>query len=354
MTKGKIIVAPLHWGLGHATRCIPVINALLEQNFTPIIASDGAALHLLRMEFPQLKCYQLPSYGIQYPKNGKKFTYKLLLQLPKIFRAAQKEKKIISKIIEKEGVTGIISDNRFGVRSKKVPSVYITHQISVLSGNTTFLSTKLHQKIIEKFAICWIPDYQNEPNLAGKLSHENGHNSGYRYINPLSRFTFEKKEKKYDLLVLLSGPETQRTLLEEKLLNELKNYPKSVLFIRGIMEERQKYSKQDNCFVVNYMLGKELENAINESELILARSGYSTIMDLDRLKAKAFFIPTPGQFEQEYLASYLKQQKIANFASQKDFKIAFLQNSEDYSGFVKSKTSKSNKFDFEVFCKVKN
>ncbi len=354
MTKGKIIVAPLHWGLGHATRCIPIIKALLEQNFTPIIASDGAALDLLRMEFPQLKSYQLPSYGIQYPKNGKSFTYKLLLQFPKIYMAVQEERKIISKIIIKEGVTGIISDNRFGVRSKKVTSVYITHQIKVFSGITTFLSSKLHQKIIENFDYCWIPDYKGEPNLAGKLSHVNVTIPSYRYINPISRFRYEKREKKYDLLVVLSGPEPQRTLLEEKLLKELKSYPKRILFVRGIMEDKQKYTKIENCLLVNYMLANELEKAINESEVVLARSGYSTIMDLEKLGAKSFFIPTPGQFEQEYLAMYLKKQHIANFATQESFKIEMLVGMDNFTGFIKSKTSKSNKFDFEVFSKVKN
>jgi len=217
MTKGKIIVAPLNWGLGHATRCIPVIKALLEQNFTPIIASDGAALQLLRLEFPLIKSYQLPSYGIQYPKNGKSFTSKLLFQLPKIYKAVKEEKKVISKIVEKENIIGIISDNRLGVRSKKVTSVYITHQVKVLSGLTTFFSGKLHQRIFAKFDYCWIPDYEGEQNLAGKLSHSHDNNLNCHYINPISRFRYEKREKKYDLLVLLSGPEPQRTILEEKL-----------------------------------------------------------------------------------------------------------------------------------------
>lgn len=349
MTKGKIIVAPLNWGLGHATRCIPIIKALLDQNFEPIIASDGAALKMLQKEFVQLKSYELPSYDIQYAKNRNNFKWKLISQLPKLRKAIKEEKKIISIIVKKEGVSGIISDNRFGVISKKVPSIYITHQIKVLSGNTTSLSTIIHQRIISKFDACWIPDYIHEPNLAGILSHVKNNNLVCSYIHPLSRFSFEKREKKYDLLVLLSGPETQRRLLEEKLLEELKRYPKRVLFVRGILEDKQEISKKDNLLFINYMLTKELEKAINESEIVLARSGYSTIMDLDKLNAKAFFIPTPGQFEQEYLATYLKQQKIANFATQEDFKMTLLLNSENYSGFLKSKTSKSNEFNFEVF-----
>lgn len=190
MTKGKIIVAPLNWGLGHATRCIPLIKALLDENFTPIIASDGAALKLLQKEFVHLKSYELPSYDIQYAKSRNNFKLKLLLQFPNLHKAIKEEEKIIGTIVEKEDVSGIISDNRFGVRSKKVPSIYITHQIKVLSGNTTFLSTKLHHRIISKFDACWIPDYIHEPNLAGILSHVKNTNLICSYINPLSRFAF--------------------------------------------------------------------------------------------------------------------------------------------------------------------
>jgi UDP:flavonoid glycosyltransferase YjiC (YdhE family) len=77
-----ILIAPLNWGLGHATRCIPIIKALQENNYIPIIASDGIALELLQKEFPYVQTLKLPSYKIEYAKNGKNFKWKLL----KIFR----------------------------------------------------------------------------------------------------------------------------------------------------------------------------------------------------------------------------------------------------------------------------
>ena len=155
----KVIVAPLNWGLGHATRCIPIIYALLQNNFTPIIASDGKALELLQKEFPQLRSLKLPSYSISYGKNLKR---NLLLQFPKILSAVKKERKIIAQIIEKEtNIVGIISDNRFGVLNAKIPSVYITHQLTVLSGFTTFFTRKIHQSIIKNFDECWVPDTSN-------------------------------------------------------------------------------------------------------------------------------------------------------------------------------------------------
>ena len=163
----KVIVAPLNWGLGHASRCIPMIQALLQNNFTPIIASDGKAFEFLQKEFPQLIFLELPSYGISYAKNLK---WRLFLQLPKIFSVVKKEKKVIARFLEKnKDVVGIISDNRFGVRNSKISSVYITHQLNVLSGITTFFTSKIHQSIIKKFDECWIPDTADS-EFSGKLS----------------------------------------------------------------------------------------------------------------------------------------------------------------------------------------
>ena len=345
-STNKILVAPLNWGLGHAARCIPVINALIQNKYIPIIASDGDALKLLRKEFPELKYYELPSYNITYTKNGNNLKYRMLLNAPNIIRAATKEKIVVGEIIDKEGVSGIISDNRFGVRSKKVPSIYLTHQLKVLSANTSFISSLFHQRIIAKFDSCWVPDYNDNKSLAGKLSNLENSKIDIKYLGSISRFSYKKIPKKYDLLVVLSGPEPQRTILEKILLAELEYCDKSVLFVRGIISEKQEVNQLKNIRIVNYMLLKELQKEINESELVLARSGYSTIMDLDKLRAKAFFIPTPGQFEQEYLAKYLERKKIAPYANQNNFKIEMIYNLKHYTGFGKKETK--SKIDFKT------
>ncbi len=136
----NILIAPLNWGLGHATRCIPIIKALENNNFTPIIASDGAALQFLKLEFPHLQFLELPSYKIVYPKNGKYFRWKMLQNIPNIILSVAKERKLIQKWTSEYALLGIISDNRLGVFSKRLPSVFITHQLSVLTGFTTFFS----------------------------------------------------------------------------------------------------------------------------------------------------------------------------------------------------------------------
>lgn len=357
----KILISPLNWGLGHSTRCIPIINALIKKGFEPILAGDGDSLKLLQNEFQKLKVYQLPSYNIQYTKKGRNLKYKLLFDTPRILKIVKKEQDLVAEIIIKENIQGIISDNRFGVRSSKIPSVYITHQINVLSGATTFITSKLHQKIISKFNECWVPDYINSLNLAGKLSHTNNSKLNIKYIGPISRFNVEipsrrlsgfdemTKNKKHDLMVLLSGPEPQRSLLEIRLLGELKSTSKKVLFVRGLFSKKEILVENKNIEFVNFMMQQELQKAILESEIIIARSGYSTIMDLEKLKAKAFFIPTPGQYEQEYLAQYLEKQNIATYSSQSSFKLSMLKNCGNYSGFKHKEISHKEEFPFDVF-----
>ncbi len=333
----KIIVAPLNWGLGHATRCVPIIHLLLEQNFTPIIASDGNALKFLKKEFPELESLELPSYTISYKKNLK---WGLFLQIPKILKAVKKEQKIIEDFIAKDhDVVGIISDNRFGLRSKKIPSVYITHQINVLSGGlTTFLTSKIHQHLIKKYYECWVPDTKDS-DFSGKLSHSNTKKIRARFIGVLSRFKRETLPITNDILIILSGPEPHRTSLEEKIKRELKEYKGSIILIQGKIEDQQKKEIEENVTIYNYLLSDELQTIINESELLICRSGYSSIMDLAVLNKKVFFIPTRNQTEQEYLASYLEKNKHAPYSKEEDFTLELLKKIVNYKGLKIEETS---------------
>lgn len=345
----RILVAPLNWGLGHATRCIPIVNALISQGFEPIIASDGIALELLRKEFPEVSCFELPSYNITYAKKANSFKFKLIKDSPHLLKTIKREKKVVETLIESEHISGIISDNRFGIINKHISSVFITHQLRVLSGSTTWLSSKLHQKIISKFDECWVPDHIGTENLSGNLGHIEGYRSSLKYLGPLSRFTKQNLSIRYQLLVILSGPEPQRTYLEEKLLDELKSYEGQVCFVKGIVETEQIKNKKGNITIYNFMTSLELEKALNESELVLSRSGYTSVMDYAKLEKKVFFIPTPGQFEQEYLAQKFQSERVAPSCKQKDFSIEMLSEAEDYSGFKTIEYSINYKKLFSLF-----
>jgi uncharacterized protein (TIGR00661 family) len=320
---------------------VPVVNALLENNFTPIIASDGIALDFLKQEFPNLEHLILPTYNISYHRNLK---LGLFLQLPRILKAVRKEKKVIDNFITtNKDVVGVISDNRFGVRSKLVPSVYITHQVNVLSGSTTFLTSYFHQRIIKKFNECWIPDNQNS-QFSGKLSSTK-RNLKTKFIGVLSRFKKDVLEEKIDILVILSGPEPNRTFLENKLISEFKNEPGNIVFVLGKVESEQKEWTSENIVFYNYLLSDELQKTINSSKIIVCRSGYSSIMDLAVLKKKVFLIPTENQYEQQYLAGFLEENKFAPFSKTADFSKEKLSKIEKYKGLEVTQT----KFNPDLF-----
>jgi len=358
MSEGKrILVAPLNWGLGHATRCIPIINALIKYGYQPIIASDGVALRLLQKEFPQLPAYELPSYKIKYAEKGKNFKMKMIWDSPKVLKAMTKEKKVVKQLVKELDLDGIISDNRLGVYAKKVPCVFITHQLNVLSGNTTWFSSKIHQRIIKKFKECWVPDVAGKPNLTGKLGHLKKQRKNIKYLGPLSRFSKTADGTKYNLMVLLSGPEPQRTFLQEKLLAALAVYRGRVLFVKGKIEKQQRRevikTAEGHLEIVNFMQSAELEKSLNCSDLIISRSGYTTVMDLAKLEKKAFFIPTLGQYEQEYLAKRLQKQGMVPFCEQDKFNISQLERTKEFKGLTQLGSTIDYELLFQAFSKVK-
>ena len=336
----KIIVAPLNWGLGHASRCVPIIHSLLDHKFTPIIASDGEALLFLKKEFPGLEFLALPSYQISYAKNLK---WSLFLQLPKILRAVRKEHKLITKYIEENEVVGIISDNRFGVRSTKTPSVYITHQLNVLAGVFTFFTTYIHQRIIRKFDECWIPDNFNS-EFSGKLSASKKQ-LHQKYIGLLSRFELQDLPIKNDVLIILSGIESQRIQLENKMKSAFENFNGSVVMVQGNIAPQQSITTYNSIKIYNYMLFEELQKIICESKLIICRAGYSSIMDLAVLQKRVVLIPTKHQTEQEYLAYHLNRTKGVVYTSEENFTIAEIKQ----GGGVMKLTSEKPAFNSNLF-----
>ena len=333
----KVLVAPLDWGLGHATRCIPIIYALLQQHVEVIIAADGAIKNLLKKEFPNVVFTQLKGYNIRYSSNGFWLPLRLLAQLPKFVWAVYTEHKWLKKIVLTHNIDTVISDNRLGLYHSKIYCIYITHQLKIKTGNrfATWLAQKTHYFFINKYRTCWVPDNESENFLAGELSHPKKLPVlPIKYLGPLSRFEKIIIEKKYDLLILLSGPEPQRTIFETILLKQLKIFTGSVLLVRGLplYTNKTDWVFENNLTIVNHLTANELNKAIQQSALVISRSGYTTIMDLVKLEQKAILVATPGQTEQEYLAAYLKNKNIFFSASQKGFSLnEILQNAAFFS-----------------------
>jgi uncharacterized protein (TIGR00661 family) len=339
----KVLITPLDWGLGHATRCIPVIRELERRGCPVIVAGSGDSLTLLKKEFPDLKFYFLPAYAPRYSVNGS-MVWTMATQLPRFIRVINQEHREIEKIIEKEKVGLLISDNRYGCWSKKIRCAFITHQSNILMpkrfGWLQHLVRRASDRMINRFDLCWIPDLPGKDSYAGMLTDVSAAkwSAKVEYIGTLSRFQPQNQPaRKYDLLVVLSGPEPQRTALERILIPQLKTSNLEFIVIRGLPDEK---SKDPDDRILNFLASDHLQDYIEAADLIIARSGYSTVMDMSALGKKAVFIPTPGQTEQEYLSKRLMDKGIALCMKQNEFHLpTALQQSRHYTGFTPSPKS---------------
>ena len=302
MQKG-ILFTVLNWGLGHASRSIPIIQSLLEEDNKVTLASDGAALEMLRLEFPELPFIELPGYNVKYSKKKSGFNKRILKQIPHFLKTIDSEKKVVQGLENQFDL--IISDNRYGCFFDNKKSIFIGHQLNILFPDSKIVAAiinKVHRKKLENFQEIWIPD-SPELKLSGKLSK--GFEKQSKYIGLSSRMKLESIPKIYDVCVLVSGPEPQRSVLEEALLNLLAQSGLNVVFIRGLINPTKEL-KHSNFEMHSSLFGAELNKKMNQSKMVICRSGYSSIMDLVVLNKKALLIPTPGQSEQEYLAKHLK------------------------------------------------
>jgi uncharacterized protein (TIGR00661 family) len=321
----RVLVAPLDWGLGHATRCIPIIQHLLHAGCEVLIAAEGAVAALLQKEFPQCRQLPLAGYGIRYSKTKTGFAFAMLRQVPKLLQCIRSEHDWLQKTVQEEQINLVIADNRYGLWHPRIPCIFLTHQLQIQLPqlrSAQKLLQKINYKYISRFTQCWVPDAPMAPSLAGELSHPKKLPANLRYIGPLSRFTkIPGIKKQYELLVLLSGPEPQRSIFENLLLQQIGSTDKKILLVRGLPNAAQApdVARLAHLTIKNHLPATELSAAIQSAAYVLARTGYTTVMDLVQLQQAAILVPTPGQTEQEYLAAHLRAQGLFYTTSQTDF-----------------------------------
>ncbi len=306
--RGKrVLIAPLDWGLGHATRCVPIINALLKSDKQVLLASSGNSLTFLQKEFPALEVVPLPSMSVRY-SSGRSQVGAMLCQLPYILWQIVKEHAALKRIVEQYDIHTVISDNRFGLWHRGVEAIYITHQIMIkMPRRLRFfepLAYRLHGWFIRHYDECWVPDCAGEGNLSGDLSHKYSLPQNAIFVGWLSRFVRcdYSVPSPYKHLAVVSGPEPQRTLFEQDMLQCLQATGEPSLLVQGRADVLT--DEQHGCVrVVSHLSTGELQFLLQQTPIIYCRSGYSTLMDLAVLGRKAELFPTPGQTEQEYLAT---------------------------------------------------
>lgn len=328
-----------------------------------IIAAAGGQKALLEEEFPFLPFVELPGYGVKYGKNRAFTLLKIIAAIPKILIRVKGENAWLKAFQEREKPDAVISDNRYGLHHKALFSVFITHQLRIrtpFGQRADSMLQQLQYRMLKRFSICWVPDIEayrgkdrkedpekNGYSLAGDLSHPQQLPSiSIRYIGPLSRF--EKKEfgmdtagdqastaspesagtsiaggvDRCDLLILLSGPEPQRTIFEKMILGQLPAYPGKVVLVRGLPgSPADPPGGRPGLLIYPHLSAGLLNEVVCGAGLVLCRPGYSSVMDLLKLQKKCIFVPTPGQTEQEYLGDYLAGRKWAFCMSQNEFSL---------------------------------
>ncbi len=309
-----MLICPLEWGLGHVTRCIPLIEIFRKEGYDVSVAVGTGYHTLIKTYFPDIRFFRLPSLKIRFWHNN--VFAGLVFWLPGFLLLVFREHLALAGIIRRYGIDIVVSDNRYGLWSKKVSTVLITHQLFIqipgaLSFFRRFVWSVTHF-FIARFDKCWIPDFaEKRVSLSGDLSHGGNIPSNALYTGPLSRFKRINKRnpssiKEYpELLVILSGPEPHRTILETTITREVTRLSMQTVIFRGILSEMKNPADNEYVRYIGFPDDNEFVNLVHHAGAIICRAGYSTIMDLAMLGRTALLIPTPGQTEQEYLAEWL-------------------------------------------------
>lgn len=324
----NILICPLNWGLGHATRCVPIIKALNEQGHKVIIAADKGPLAFLQKEFPDVDFIEFPGFVPTYSRSSSQ-VLKMITSFPKALRCFRRDHRTVESIVKSHNIDVVISDNRFGCWSYEVHSVFITHQLHIQVPKLWRWATPIinifNNSYIKKYDEVWVPDDEYEPSLGGALSHPAPSRFKISYIGNLSRFSCENQEvaeKANKYLVILSGPEPQRTMFEDLILEQAKKIKDNVLILRAKPESRDlPRDVSANVSMFNHVDDEMFVKLVDSAENIICRGGYSSLMDLVRLNRTAYLVPTPGQTEQEYLAAHLGELGYFDWCKQSDFQL---------------------------------
>lgn len=307
-------MAPLNWGLGHATRCVPLVEKLSALGAEVVLAGYGAVYDFFQKRFPGYPLILLPDHVVNYQSRGRHLMLPVIKGLPGYAVSLYREHQALRQIVKEHSIGFILSDNRYGLWHPEVPSALLTHQINIRVNGLWKAGIPVLRLMtrwfFSHFREIWIPDFPQWPGLAGKLSHPRKFPPNYKYVGPLSRFRQPAppvQNPTYDFLAILSGPEPQRTLLENILIRIFLNGSGNTVILRGIPGNGDVVHKSPHLTLIPHLPDEELFHFIRQSRQIICRSGYSSLMDLYALQRGAVLIPTPGQPEQEYLARLHRQ-----------------------------------------------
>lgn len=302
LIKQKILYAVLDWGYGHVTRSIGIIRELVAQENHITLACNSEQELLFKSYFPDVNYVQLEGYQLSFGGKGN-WSWDLWKQRRSFLKTIQLEHHFVNDFCQKNDIDVIISDHRYGFYSGQITSIFVTHQLHLPISNFFFFIQAWHEKQLRKFSTIWVLD-DKQSCLAGKLSKSIQHPS-LCYIGWKSRFLKQGHVPvKFDYLIVISGPKPYSEQFLDEILLKLNFTDKKVAIIHPISVKILTQSNNFTLFKTENL--REQDQLFYESETIISRAGYSTLMDLKILDKKGILFPTKGQKEQEYLAEYNK------------------------------------------------
>ncbi|HEX7341752.1 MAG TPA: glycosyltransferase [Rhodanobacteraceae bacterium] len=309
----RILFAIHDWGLGHASRSLLLIRALLERgDEVAIVSAPGGGWQLLQSELGDacrfIECRDIPKPFSRWPAM---FYIRMSLATPLVLARFRQEHRFTEKLVVRDHYDCVVSDSRFGMWSQAVPSYCILHSLrQIIPGRPRQLERLVEfgqRNLTRGFTRILIPDTDVDRGLSGDLGHDpalSWGNGRLRYIGPLSGIPHIEGERDIDCFFSISGIEPQRTLMTSKVLAALPKLGGRIVVTLGRPERAGECRRIGNATVHGYLDRKAQAEMLNRARLVMTRSGYTTLMELAELGSRALFVPTPGQSEQEYLARF--------------------------------------------------
>jgi uncharacterized protein (TIGR00661 family) len=322
--KKNILICPLEWGLGHAGRMVPLAKRLQELGHNIFFGSGTEHLSFFKSEVPGATYILFPGFRINYSRILPQYII-ILIKSPLFLYHIILEHNRLKRIIRDNSIDIVISDNRVGLWNSRVKTVFITHQLRIPFPQPfrflEFIGIQICRSIIKKYSWCFIPDLDGELNVSGRLTHGFRLPQNVKYIGILSRFDNHSPDDiscSGKCVVVLSGPEPQKSILKQKLTRILLSRESPTIMLEGKPGNALESYSLNNIVYYNHLSANETIKLLKESETIITRSGYTTIMELISIGRTALLIPTPGQTEQEYLAKSLSEKGWFRTISQND------------------------------------
>jgi len=319
----RILISPLDWGLGHTTRCVPLIAYMQQLGHVITFAGNEWQRAYITETFPGIDTIHIDGYEVHYPRQGWEFMLNLFRQIPRLLKTIKKEHAALMNITATRQFDAIISDNRYGLYHPTIPSVIMTHQLLAKSGMGAIFDDilrRIHYRRLQWYSQCWVIDVPGKPNLSGTLGNPRVIPDNAKFLGLLSQITPQQGTEQH-LMILLSGPEPQRTILSEILWKQVQDHKGKVVFVEGSNNATKPQSIPTHISYYTRITKEQLEPLLVAASMVICRSGYSTVMDLVALGKKAIFIPTPGQTEQEYLGAHLHKEGVYYCAHQSHFNL---------------------------------